>query len=274
MEQVENRIGSLWTLIGTTPGARRKRMTGGTFQQNFYWSTYRNTSAAVYWQVTDTESNPVRTLSQYAWKPFSFESNESSIQETRTAQIAAFDARKLPQGRNSTQKLIRPMRVPSPIKHLQSMAKTPKLKKSTKRTPPPPPFQRAFSETLTNTTPPTAPSLHSRASKRLTSPTLNLDKSLTSLKPPAQSQNQRPSILAVHHGAGISKKKAKGKALSRAQKRRQEKGLERAEIVMDQTEKKVERGVGRRKGGRERKVSLGLHGLGLTGVGVCGERVS
>jgi len=64
--------------------------------------------------------------------------------------------------------------------------------------------------------------------------------------------------------------------LSRAQKRRQERGLERAEVVLDKTERKVERGVGRRKGGRERKVSgwVCVVGVGVAGgkadCGVCG----
>ncbi|KAI9871400.1 MAG: hypothetical protein M1830_002955, partial [Pleopsidium flavum] len=105
------------------------------------------------------------------------------------------------------------------------MAKTAKLKKNTKPT-----------------------SLHSRAAKRASSPSLNLDKSLKSLKPPADTtKKHRPSVLAVHHGAGITKKKAKGKAVSRSQRRRQEKGLERAEAVMDKTEKKVERNAGKGK---------------------------
>lgn len=137
------------------------------------------------------------------------------------------------------------------------MAKTAKLKKSSKGIPPhsqPPPLPDRLPK-FANTPHQPAPSLHSRASKRLTSPTIDLDIFLTSLKAPAQSSNQRPSVLAVHHGAGISKKKAKGKALSRAQKKRQERGLERAEMVMDKTEKKVERGMGKRKGERERKVS-------------------
>lgn len=64
----------------------------------------------------------------------------------------------------------------------------------------------------------------------------------------------------------------KGKALSRAQKRRQERGLERAENVLDKTERKVERGMGRRRGGRERKVSGFLVRLGLRGGGFGEER--
>ncbi len=45
--------------------------------------------------------------------------------------------------------------------------------------------------------------------------------------------------------------------------------MERAEVVLDKTERKVERGVGRRKGGRERKVSGWVC---VVGVGVAGGK--
>ncbi|KAI9816874.1 MAG: hypothetical protein M1827_001519 [Pycnora praestabilis] len=90
-------------------------------------------------------------------------------------------------------------------------------------------------------------SVHSRAAKRASSPSVNLDKSLTSTKPPPESANQRPSVLAVHYGAGITKKSKKDRPMSRQKRKRQEKGLEKAEAVMDKTEKKVQRSVGRQR---------------------------
>ncbi|KAK0507690.1 hypothetical protein JMJ35_009579 [Cladonia borealis] len=103
------------------------------------------------------------------------------------------------------------------------MAKTAKLKKPTK-----------------------PPSHHSRASRRASSPSLNLDKSLTSLKPP--SSRSEPTVLAAHANAGVTKKK-NNKILKRKQKQRLEHGREKAEAVIEKLEKKVERAVG----GRERK---------------------
>lgn len=46
----------------------------------------------------------------------------------------------------------------------------------------------------------------------------------------------RPSVLAIHQGAGVSKKAKNGRkaVLSAKAKRRQEKGFDRAEAVMDQ----------------------------------------
>ncbi|KAK2801510.1 hypothetical protein FQN50_007726 [Emmonsiellopsis sp. PD_5] len=85
-------------------------------------------------------------------------------------------------------------------------------------------------------------SVRSRAAKRAASPTLNLDKSLTNL--PRPEPTHRPAILSAQHNAGISKK-SKSKQMTRAQKKRQEKGLERAEIVMDKTETKVAKSMGR-----------------------------
>ncbi|KAI9837230.1 MAG: hypothetical protein M1819_000304 [Sarea resinae] len=111
------------------------------------------------------------------------------------------------------------------------MAKTAKLKKNSQST-----------------------SIHSRAAKRATSPSLNLDKSLTSIKPPPETPNHRPAVLAAQHGSGVKKSK-KGKSMSRQQRRRQEKGMERAEIVMDKTEKKVHKSLGRGKTVKDRRAA-------------------
>ncbi|MCJ1401009.1 hypothetical protein MMC11_004221 [Xylographa trunciseda] len=109
------------------------------------------------------------------------------------------------------------------------MAKTAKLKKNNK-----------------------SQSVHSRAAKRASSPSINLDKSLKDVKPPSTGSASHPSVLSVHHGAGITKRKGKGKSLSRQQRLRQEKGIERAEAVLDKKEKKVERNAIKGKAVKER----------------------
>jgi hypothetical protein len=105
---------------------------------------------------------------------------------------------------------------------------------------------------LTNVLP--ATSIHSRAAKRASSPGIDLDKSLKDLKPPVDTKKHRPSVLAVHQGAGVTKKSKNGRksVLSAKAKRRQEKGLDRAEAVMDKKEKKVEKSKGRARTVQER----------------------
>ena len=68
------------------------------------------------------------------------------------------------------------------------------------------------------------------------------------------SANGRASVLSVHNGAGVTKRKGKGKALSRHQRLRQEKGIQRAEVVMDKTEKRVEKNNVKVKTVKERSV--------------------
>ncbi|KAI9683892.1 MAG: hypothetical protein M1829_004227 [Trizodia sp. TS-e1964] len=88
-------------------------------------------------------------------------------------------------------------------------------------------------------------SLHSRAAKRATSPSINTDKSLKSVNLPIEErQSSRPSALAARHDAGI-RKKPKGRSLSTKARKRQEKGLDKAEAVMDKTEKKIAKSVGK-----------------------------
>lgn len=65
---------------------------------------------------------------------------------------------------------------------------------------------------------------------------------------------QRESILADRANAGVSKKKSKSKPLTKAQRARQQKGMERAEAVMDQLESKVNRSVNRAKVVKARRV--------------------
>ncbi|KAI0407376.1 Alb1-domain-containing protein [Xylaria palmicola] len=84
-----------------------------------------------------------------------------------------------------------------------------------------------------------APSLHSRAARRATSPGIDTDKSLKNVQPPPESVDHRPSILAIHQGAGVSKKQKKGRAVSSKARKRQEKAQDRAAAIMERTEKKV-----------------------------------
>ncbi|KAA8652723.1 hypothetical protein EYZ11_005696 [Aspergillus tanneri] len=90
-------------------------------------------------------------------------------------------------------------------------------------------------------------SKHSRAARRAASPSLDVDKSLTSLPRAQETALQRDSILSDRVNSGVTKKQSKPKTKSRSQLRKQQKGIERAEIVLDQLEKKVSRSVGRAK---------------------------
>ncbi|MCJ1284056.1 hypothetical protein MMC26_003387 [Xylographa opegraphella] len=98
-------------------------------------------------------------------------------------------------------------------------------------------------------------SIHSRAAKRASSPSINLDKSLKGVKSPNTGSASHPSVLSVHNGAGIVKRKGKGKSLSRQQRLRHEKGMERAEAVIDKKEKKVERSAIKGKAVKERSAA-------------------
>ncbi|KAF2964455.1 hypothetical protein GQX73_g9109 [Xylaria multiplex] len=84
-----------------------------------------------------------------------------------------------------------------------------------------------------------APSVHSRAARRATSPSIDTDKSLKNVQPPPKSADHRPSVLAIHHGAGISKKQKTGRAMSSKARKRFEKAQDRAVANMDRLEKKV-----------------------------------
>ncbi|KAL6849081.1 hypothetical protein ACO1O0_008611 [Amphichorda felina] len=87
-----------------------------------------------------------------------------------------------------------------------------------------------------------APSKHSRAARRATSPSIDLDKSLKDFKPPAYSSGtQRPSVLAVHQSAGVQKKAKTKSRMSSKARRRHERGLQMGEAVAERTHKKVER---------------------------------
>ncbi|KAE8387848.1 ribosome biogenesis protein Alb1, partial [Aspergillus alliaceus] len=90
-------------------------------------------------------------------------------------------------------------------------------------------------------------SKHSRAARRAASPSLDVDKSLTSLPRAQQTEIQRETILSDRANAGVIKKQSKPKAMTRAQRLRQQKGIERAENILGQLDKKVEKSVGRAK---------------------------
>ncbi|KAI1477241.1 hypothetical protein K445DRAFT_374773 [Daldinia sp. EC12] len=89
-----------------------------------------------------------------------------------------------------------------------------------------------------------APSIHSRAARRATSPSIDTDKSLKNVQPPAESVDYRPSVLAIHQGAGVSKKTKKGRNMSSKARRRHEKGQDRAANIMERTEKKIAKSKG------------------------------
>lgn len=98
--------------------------------------------------------------------------------------------------------------------------------------------------------PMTAPSAHSRAARRASSPGIDTDKSLKEARPPAPSVNERPAVLAVLNAGGVTKKARKhGRkaVLSSRARRRQEKSAERAEAVVERTAKKMERSKGQAK---------------------------
>ncbi|OTA87643.1 hypothetical protein M434DRAFT_399381 [Hypoxylon sp. CO27-5] len=89
-----------------------------------------------------------------------------------------------------------------------------------------------------------APSIHSRAARRATSPSIDTDKSLKNAQPPAESVDHRPSVLAIHQGAGVTKKTKKSRNMSSKARRRHEKGQDRAAAIMERTEQKVAKSKG------------------------------
>lgn len=89
-----------------------------------------------------------------------------------------------------------------------------------------------------------APSAHSRAARRATSPSIDTDKSLKNAQPPPESLNIRPAVLAAHHGGGVTKKTKRKSQLSHKARLRQERNLERAEAVAERTALKVQRSKG------------------------------
>ena len=65
-------------------------------------------------------------------------------------------------------------------------------------------------------------------------------------------------VLGPKHDTGVSKKKKKQKPMKRQQRLRKEKGVERAEAVMDQLENKINKSKSRGKTVKNRRVSVSL----------------
>ncbi|KAI0471116.1 Alb1-domain-containing protein [Xylariaceae sp. FL0804] len=89
-----------------------------------------------------------------------------------------------------------------------------------------------------------APSIHSRAARRATSPSINTDKSLKEVQAPAESVDYRPSVLSIHHGAGVSKKQKPGRPMSSKARKRHEKAQDRAAAILERTAQKVGKSKG------------------------------
>ncbi|KAK6384534.1 uncharacterized protein PV06_08683 [Exophiala oligosperma] len=89
----------------------------------------------------------------------------------------------------------------------------------------------------------------SRASKRATSPSIDVDKSLRE----APRASSPTPLLAPRPNSGVTKAKRKQKPLTKGQRRRHEKGLARAEVVQAQLSKKVDDAGSRSKKRRDRK---------------------
>ncbi|OXV08513.1 hypothetical protein Egran_03724 [Elaphomyces granulatus] len=98
-------------------------------------------------------------------------------------------------------------------------------------------------------------SRHSRAARREVSPSVDLDKSLTSLPRPERGIAKPTSFFSSHANAGVLKKRLKPRAASRTQRLRQQRGMERAEIVTDQMEKKIAKCFGKAKTVKVRKAA-------------------
>ncbi|KAI1498492.1 Alb1-domain-containing protein [Biscogniauxia marginata] len=88
------------------------------------------------------------------------------------------------------------------------------------------------------------PSIRSRAARRATSPSIDTDKSLKNVQAPPESVDHRPSILSIHHGAGVSKKPKKGRNMSSKARKRHERGQDRAIAIIERTERKVAKSKG------------------------------
>ncbi|KAI0024411.1 Alb1-domain-containing protein [Xylariomycetidae sp. FL0641] len=98
-----------------------------------------------------------------------------------------------------------------------------------------------------------APSVHSRAARRATSPGIDTDKSLKDIQPPPTSVDYRPSVLSIHHGAGISKKQKKPRNMSSKARKRHEKDQDRAAAIMERTQTKVAKSKGQARNIQSRR---------------------
>lgn len=96
--------------------------------------------------------------------------------------------------------------------------------------------------------------MHSRAARRAASPSIDLDKKLKQTTrdsaSPSRPSQVKPHALAAQNG-GIQKKQKKG-TMTRAQRLRHQKGLERAADVMDKRQVKVVKSLGKERNIKER----------------------
>lgn len=109
----------------------------------------------------------------------------------------------------------------------------------------------------------TAPSSRTRSARRQSSPSLGLDKSLTTLPRASDDPNLTGKeavakkvnnvVLRTRGDNGVSKKKG-GKELSRQKKKRIEKAVGKAEAVMEKLERKRGDSAKRGKVVKERRV--------------------
>lgn len=92
-------------------------------------------------------------------------------------------------------------------------------------------------------------SKRSRAARRATSPSIDTDKSIKDIAPPRQHTTyEKNSVLSVHNNAGVSKKVSKRKTqMSAKARKRQQRGMEMAENVLERTSKKVQASRGKAK---------------------------
>ena len=98
----------------------------------------------------------------------------------------------------------------------------------------------------------TAVSLRSRAARRGTSPSIDTDKTLKAVEPPVETVQLQTNVLGLRNG-GITKKKTQ-KPMSRQQRLRQQKALERADRNIDKLDRKVATSVQKEKRVKARRV--------------------
>ncbi|KAH8725750.1 Alb1-domain-containing protein [Phaeosphaeriaceae sp. PMI808] len=113
--------------------------------------------------------------------------------------------------------------------------------------------------------------IHSRAARRASSPSLNLDKTLKtkptrdSASPSRPSQAKHHTVLATNHNGGIQKKSSNKNNMTRAQRLRHQKGLERAADNLDKMQVRVVKSLGKEQVIKGR--SKGWDDVNAEGVG-------
>ena len=67
---------------------------------------------------------------------------------------------------------------------------------------------------------------------------------MKNVKPPTQTVEHRPSVLAIHHGAGVSKKTKRSRNQSSKARKRAEEAQDRALAIAERTENKIAKSKG------------------------------